>query len=75
MEIIEVSKLKPHPRNSDFFDDITGDNWTEFLKSVETSGVIEPVVISDRHMIVSGHQRVRACQELSIKDVLCRVKT
>lgn len=74
MEIIEINKLKPHPRNNEFFDDIQGDNWEEFKKSIETSGVIEPIVISNTSVIVSGHQRVRACIELGIKEVPCRIK-
>ena len=74
METIETSKLKPHPKNNYFFDDIQGDNWEEFKKSIETSGVIEPIVINQDYMVVSGHQRVRACKELGIGDILCRIK-
>lgn len=74
MQMIEVSKLTPHPRNNEFFDDITGDNWIEFKKSIETSGVIEPVIITQDKIIVSGHQRVRACKELNINEVPCEVK-
>ena len=74
METIEISKLIPHPRNAEFFDDIQGDNWGEFLKSIQTSGIIEPIVISNNYVIVSGHQRVRACKELGIKDIQCRIK-
>lgn len=61
--------LHPHPRNSEFFDDITGEPWQEFLKSVETSGVIQPVVITQDNVVVSGHQRLRACQELGIAEI------
>lgn len=74
MQMIDVNKLKPHPRNEEFFDDITGDNWKEFLKSVKTSGVIEPVIATQEYVIVSGHQRVRACKELGIDKVLCDVR-
>ena len=72
--MIEVNKLIPHERNIEFFDDITGDNWTEFKKSIETSGVIEPVVVTQNYIIVSGHQRVRACIELCKSEVPCEVK-
>lgn len=61
--------LHPHPRNSEFFDDITGEPWREFLKSVETSGIIQPVVITQDNVVVSGHQRLRACQELGIVEI------
>lgn len=71
MEQINVDKLIPHPRNNEFFDDITGDNWEAFKESIRTSGVIEPIVITKDKVIVSGHQRVRACKELGITSVLC----
>jgi len=73
LQLINVSELKAHPRNDEFFDDITGDNWIEFVKSVKTSGVIEPIVITQDKMIVSGHQRVRACKELGFTQVSCKV--
>lgn len=70
MQQINVNELKAHPRNSEFFDDMTGDAWKAFLESIKTSGVIEPVVITPDKVIISGHQRVRACKELGITDVL-----
>lgn len=66
---VGIKLLHPHPRNSEFFDDITGEPWQEFLKSVETSGVIQPVVITQDNVVVSGHQRLRACQELGIAEI------
>lgn len=66
---IQTKLLHPHPRNSEFFDDITGEPWQEFLKSVETSGIIQPVVITQDNVVVSGHQRLRACQELGIAEI------
>ena len=68
-----IDELKPHPRNDYFFDDITGESWKRFLNSVRTSGVIEPIVVTQDNIIVSGHQRVRACKELGIKEVECKV--
>ena len=70
MQQINVNELKTHQRNSEFFDDMTGDAWKAFLESVKTSGVIEPVVITPEKVIISGHQRVRACKELGITTVL-----
>jgi len=73
MQQIKISELKSHPRNTEFFDDISGEKWTEFLESIKTSGVIEPVIITAEKIIVSGHQRTRACKELGIESVLCEV--
>jgi len=69
MEYIKINQLTQHSKNNYFFDDITGDNWEEFKKSIKTSGVIEPIVITQDNVIVSGHQRVKACIELGIEEV------
>lgn len=73
MQMIEVSKLKPHPCNNDFFDDIVGDKWEDFKKSIVRRGVVEGIVVTQDLLIVSGHQRVRACKELGILEVPCRI--
>lgn len=75
MQQINVNELKPHPRNNEFFDDMTGEKWNEFIESVKSRGVIEPIVITPNKTIVSGHQRVRACKELGISTVMCDVHT
>lgn len=74
MQLMKIEELIPHPRNSEFFDDMSGDKWKEFLESIKTSGVIEPIVITQDKVIVSGHQRVRACKELGIAEILAEVK-
>lgn len=75
MQQINIDELKPHPRNNEFFDDTTGEKWSEFLESIRTSGVIEPIVVTTDMVIVSGHQRVRACKELGIPEIMCEIKT
>ena len=74
MQEIKVTELKPHPQNDYFFDDMSGEKWTEFLESVKTSGVIEPVIITQNKVVVSGHQRIRACKELGIEKVWCEMR-
>lgn len=72
---MKIEELKPHPRNSEFFDDMSGEKWQEFLKSIKTSGVIEPIVITQDKVIVSGHQRVRACKELGITEIMTEMRS
>ena len=74
MQKFKINELKPHPRNNEFFDDMSGEKWQEFLESIKTSGVIEPIVVTQDKVIVSGHQRVRACKELGIEEILAEVK-
>ncbi|MBN1076065.1 hypothetical protein DVV91_17230 [Clostridium botulinum] len=71
--MIEINKLKEHSRNKEFFDDITGDRWEDFKQSVIRRGVVESIVVTQDLLIVSGHQRVRACKELGLLEVPCRI--
>lgn len=75
MQQININELKPHPRNNEFFDDMSGEKWKEFIESIKIRGVIEPIVITPDKVIVSGHQRTRACKELGIKTIMCDVHT
>lgn len=74
MEFFNIDEISPHPKNSYFFDDVEGEKWEEFLESIKTRGVIEPVILTQDKVIVSGHQRVRACKELGIDKVLCDIR-
>ena len=86
MQQININELKPHPRNNEFFDDMTGEKWDEFLQSVKVrldeynSGkkdvkpIIEPIIVTTDMIIVSGHQRIRACKELGITTVECEIR-
>ena len=71
---LKVSELKEHPKNSFYFDDMSGDAWSEFKQSIKTSGVIEPIVVTQDKVIVSGHQRVKACKSLGIEEIEAEVK-
>lgn len=80
MQQISINELKPHPRNSEFFDDITGEKWDELLSSVNKRikdgkrGNIEPIIITQDKTIVSGHQRVRAFKELKIPTIESEIR-
>ena len=74
MQQININELKPHPRNNEFFDDITGDSWKAFLESINSSGIIEPIVVTQNMVIVSGHQRVRAARELGIETIMVDIR-
>lgn len=73
MQNIKISELKKHPRNEEFFDDMEGDKWESFLDSVRTRKIIEPIVVTQDLVIVSGHQRVRACEALGIETIPCKI--
>lgn len=80
MQQININELKPHPRNNEFFDDIIGDKWEELLDSIRKRvkenkrGNIEPIIITQDKIIVSGHQRVRAFKELNIPSIEAEIR-
>lgn len=74
MQQININELKPHPRNNEFFDDMTGDAWNAFKESISTSGIVEPIVVTQDMIIVSGHQRVRAAKELNIPTIMVDIR-
>lgn len=74
MQLLPVADLTPHPQNDYYFDDIAGEAWDEFLRSIQTSGIIEPVIINQNKVIISGHQRIRACKELGINEIMTETK-
>lgn len=75
MQLININELRPHPRYSEFYDDITGEKWEEFLESIKTDGIIKPIIVTTEKVIISGHQRVRACKELGITEITCDIRT
>lgn len=73
MQMIDIDKLLSHPRNHEFFDDIEGSKWEDFKQSVVRRGIVESIVVTQDLMIVSGHQRTKACRELGILAIPCRI--
>ena len=74
MQQININELKPHPRNNEFFDDMIGDAWNAFKESISTSGIVEPIVVTQDMIIVSGHQRVRAAKELGLSTIMVDIR-
>lgn len=69
---IKVSELKHHPDNTDFFQDMHGDEWEIFIQDVKKAGITSPLtVIEDSYYVVKGNQRLRAAIELDIDTVPC----
>ena len=74
MATLKVSDLSPHPKNNYYFNDVSGDKWNEFLESIRKNGVREQIIVTDDMVIVSGHQRVRACKELGIQVIDAKIE-
>lgn len=74
MANIKIDMLEAHPKNSYFFDDISGDFWNDFVESIDNR-LIEPIIATEaknengKHVIVSGHQRYRAYVQLGREKI------
>ena len=66
---LSINILKLHPRNTEFFDDIEGENYEMFKKSIAEDGIITPLIVSPDMTIISGHQRYKAAKDLNIELV------
>ena len=71
---VSIDILKVHPRNTEFFDDISGSEYEEFKNSIKEEGIISEIIVSPDMTIISGHQRYKAAKELGIKIVPIRVR-
>lgn len=71
---VSIDILKVHPRNTEFFDDISGSKYEEFKNSIKEEGIISEIIVSPDMTIISGHQRYKAAKELGIKIVPIRIR-
>lgn len=71
---IQISKLKPHPKNEYYFTDIEGEKYEEVKQSIETYGIREPIVITTNYTVISGHQRLRIANDLGFTEVPVDIK-
>lgn len=66
--------LKVHPRNTEFFDDISGKDYEDFKHSIQEEGIISEIIVAPDMTIISGHQRYKAAKELGIRMVPIRIR-
>lgn len=66
---IKVSELKENKEFSRMVPEMSGIEYSEFLKSIEKDGIRQPVHILLDKTILDGRHRVRACKELGINEV------
>ena len=64
-----LKTIKPFKDNEYYFDNIEGEDWEIFMKSIKEEGVILPIVVDQNRVIISGHQRFRAMQEIGASRI------
>ncbi len=66
---VKIDKLKPHPKNIEFFKQMDGEDWDRFLKDIKINGIRDPLKITKDGTIIGGEQRWRASNELGLDEV------
>lgn len=67
---LPLSRLRPHPRNASIYG---SDPIDDLIGEIDRHGMLEPVVVSPKHVILSGHRRVRAAKALGWNSVPVRL--
>ena len=73
MQQININVLKPHPRNNEFFDDLSGEEFERLKNSIQDEKIYTDILVSPDMTIISGHQRVRAAKELGLTLVPIKI--
>lgn len=71
---VKISELKPHPFNKTIFKDLEGEEFEALKEDIKKRGLQIIPDVSEDNVIICGHQRVRACQELGWEEIEVRVK-
>jgi len=66
IQTVEISKLKPHPKNPRIHPDSALD---KLVKSIKEFGWTNPVLVSADGIILAGHARVKAAEKAGISEV------
>ena len=66
---LSTEAVKIHPRNIEFFDDISGNEYETFRDSIKEEGVLTPLIVANDMTLVSGHQRLKAAQDIGVTQL------
>ncbi|MDS1000227.1 ParB N-terminal domain-containing protein [Staphylococcus capitis] len=69
IESIEISKLKFDEDINQLVPEMTEEEFSDLVKSIEEEGQRTPIHINKDNTILDGRHRVRALEELNIKEV------
>jgi ParB-like chromosome segregation protein Spo0J len=67
---VDINILKEHPLNHEIYsDDDTDEQFTILVNRIKESGWIDPVIVNNEYVILSGHRRVRAAKLLGYTTI------
>jgi len=66
---IRVAMLAPHPQNKAIYGSSVDD---DLVASIAEHGILEPLVVTAKRIVISGHRRLAAAKTLGLKTVPAR---
>lgn len=67
--LVSVDLLKPHPKNGDYFEDPTPEEYEQIKHSVAEHGIRDPLKVLPDYTVVAGCLRLRVAKELGLTHV------
>jgi len=71
---INPKLLKPHPKNNEYYNDLSQEKYEEIKRSIAFHGIRDPLKVLPDYTIISGHQRYRIALELGLEKVPIEIK-
>jgi ParB family chromosome partitioning protein len=76
IEMIEAKCLMPHPLSQQIYGEPRSTaNFTELVESIRVHGVLEPLLVTENLVVLSGNRRLEAAIEAGIKLMPVRKMT
>ena len=66
VESIPIDKLTEYKKASELIPEMSGEEWADFIKSIEKDGVKVPIHVNQDYEVLDGRHRLKAARELGI---------
>ena len=72
--LVDVDKIKDNPLNLEVYGAIVPSDIDTLIESIKQLGLLQPLIITKKYTLISGHRRLACLRELKIKKAECIVK-
>lgn len=74
-KVFRLTELKPHPRNKSIYGEKEDDEaFSELVSLIKEHGLRTRIIVNENGLIISGHRRYRALNELGYTEIECEVR-
>lgn len=72
--LVDVDKIKDNPLNIEVYGTIVPSDIDTLIESIKQLGLLQPLIITKKYTLISGHRRLACLRELKINKAECIVK-